>query len=199
MPEFPETESVETTKKRVENVEALTREMEEQTDSESESETECQEPNLQRSQSKYQPNGYSKEQIRTFQQNPRYSELSKDPQLIGQESETNPKSQEEACTILQAEEEGLVSGSKRPALKMGDPNYDYRTTSPTKFAEVKVPRNDSPKDAARLGRKSHLQRGNDGDVTLVVNLIRLRPEKRAAYAKAFLEAAGGYGVIFINT
>jgi hypothetical protein len=28
--------------------------------------------------------------------------------------------------------------------------------------------------------------------------MRLRPEKRAAYAKTFLEAAGGEGVIFIN-
>ena len=200
MPKFPETESVETTEKRVKNIEALTREMEEMSESESDSETEneCPNPNLQQSQSKYQPNGYSKEQIRTFRQNPRYSELAKDPQLIGQECETNPKSQEEACTILQAEEEGVISGSRRPNLKMGDPNYDYRTASPTKFVESKVPRNDSLKDAARLGRKSHLQRGNDGDITIVVNLMRLRPEKRAAYAKTFLEAAGGYGVIFIN-
>ncbi len=200
MPKFPETESVETTEKRVKNIEALTREMKEMSESESYSETEneCQDPNLQQSQSKYQPNGYSKEQIRTFQQNPRYSELEKDPQLIGQECETNPKSQEETYTILQAEEEGLVSGSRPPNLKKGDPNYDYRTARPTKFAEIKVPRNDSLKDAARLGRKSHLQRENDGDVTIVVNLMRLRPEKRAAYTKAFLEAAGGYGVLFIN-
>ncbi len=96
---------------------------------------------------------YSEEQVRTFQQNPRYSELEKDPQLIGQEHETNPKSQEEACTILQAEDESLVSGARRTDLKMGDPNYDYRTARPTKFAEIKVPRNDSLKDAARLGRK----------------------------------------------
>jgi len=93
---------------------------------------------------------------------------------------------------------GLVSGARRPDLKMGDPNYDYRTDSLSKFSEIKVPRDDSPKDAARLGRKSDLQRGKDGDVTIVVNLMRLRPEKRAAYVKAFLEAAGGDGVIFIN-
>lgn len=65
-------------------------------------------------------------------------------------------------------------------------------------AEIKVPRDGSLKDAARLGRKSGLQRGNDGDVTLLVNLMRLRPEERAAYIKTFLEAAGGEGVIFIN-
>ena len=126
-----------------------------------------------------------------FEKNPRYSELSKDPQLIGQERETNSKSQEEACTILQAEDAGLVSVTRRPDLKLkaGDPNYEYKTDSPTKFSEIKVPRDDSIKDAARLGR-------NDGDVTIVVNLMRLRPEMR--YAKAFLEAAGVDGVVFIN-
>ena len=92
----------------------------------------------------------------------------------------------------------MVSGARRPNLKAGDPNYDYRTDSPTKFSEVKVPRDDSLEDAARLGRKSGLQRGKDGDVTIVVNLMRLRPEKRGPYAKVFLEAAGGDGVIFIN-
>ena len=133
-----------------------------------------------------------------YEKNPRYSELAKDPQLMDQERPTNPKSKEEACTILQAENEGLVSGARRPDLKAGDPNYDYKTDTPSKFSEIKVPRDDSLEDAARLGRKSGLQQGNDGDVTIVVNLMRLRPEKRAAYAKTFLEAAGGEGVIFIN-
>lgn len=140
----------------------------------------------------------SEEQIQMYEKNPRYSELAKDPQLMGQERPTNPKSEEEACTILQAENEGLVNGARRPDLKAGDPNYDYKTDTPSKFSEIKVPRDGSLKDAARLGRKSGLQQGNDGDVTLVVNLMRLRPEKRAAYAKTFLEAAGGKGIIFIN-
>ncbi len=152
----------------------------------------------QQNQSEYQPDGYSKEQILMFEKNPRYSELAKDPQLIGQERETNPKSKEEACTILQTEDEGLVSGARRPNLKAGDPNYDYKTDSPTKFSEIKVPRDASLQDAARLGRKSGLQQGNDSDVTIIVNLMRLRPENRGPYAKAFLEAAGGNGVIFIN-
>jgi hypothetical protein len=151
-----------------------------------------------RNQSEYQRDGYSEGQIQMFEKNPRYSELAKDPQLMDQERQTNPKSKEEACTILQAENEGLVSCARRPDLKAGDPNYDYRTDSPSKFSEIKVPRDDSPEDAARLGRKSGLQQGNDGDATIVLNLMRLRSEKRAAYAKTFLEAAGGEGVIFIN-
>jgi hypothetical protein len=151
-----------------------------------------------RSQSEYQPDGYSEEQIQMYKKNPRYSELAKDPQLMGQERSINPKSEEEACTVLQAENEGLVSGAKRPDLKAGDPNYDYKTDAPSKYTEIKVPRDGSLKDAARLGRKSGLQRGNDCDVTLLVNLMRLRPEERAAYAKTFLEAAGGEAVIFIN-
>ena len=150
------------------------------------------------SQSEYQPDGYSEEQIQIYEKNTRYSELAKDPQLMDQERPTNSKSKEEACTILQSENEGLVSGARRPDLKAGDPNYDYKTETPSKFSEIKVPRDDSLKDTARLGRKSGLQQGNNGDVTIVVNLMRLRPEKRAAYAKTFLEAAGGKGVIFIN-
>lgn len=133
-----------------------------------------------------------------FEKNPRYLELAKDPQLMDREDQTNPKSKEEACTILQAENEGLVSGARRPDLKADDPNYNYRTDSPSKFSDIKVPRNDSPEDAARLGKKAGLQQGNDGDVTIVVNLMRLRPEKLAAYAKIFLKAAGGEHVIFIN-
>lgn len=151
-----------------------------------------------RSQSEYQPDGYSEEQIQMYKKDPRYSELAKDPQLMGQERSINPKSEEEACTVLQAENEGLVSGAKRTDLKAGDPNYDYKTDAPSKYTEIKVPRDGSLKDAARLGRKSGLQQGNEGDGTLLVNLMRLRPEERAAYAKTFLEAAGGEGVIFIN-
>lgn len=151
-----------------------------------------------RSQSEYQPDGYSKEQIQMYKKDPRYSELAKDPQLMGQEHWINPKSEEEACTVLQAENEGLVSGAKRTDLKAGDPNYDYKTDAPSKYTEIKVPRDSSLKDAARLGRKSGLQQGNEGYVTLLFNLMRLRPEERAAYAKTFLEAAGGEGVIFIN-
>jgi hypothetical protein len=45
----------------------------------------------------------------------------------------------------------LVSGARRPNLKAGDPNYDYRTDSPRKFAEVKVPRDDSLEDAGGDG------------------------------------------------
>ena len=107
----------------------------------------------QQNQSEYQPDGYSEEQILMFEKNPRYSELAKDPQLVGQERKTNPKSKEEACTILQAEDEGLVSGARRPNLKAGDPNYDYKTDSSKKFSEIKVPRDDSLEDAARLGKK----------------------------------------------
>jgi hypothetical protein len=151
-----------------------------------------------RNQSAYQPDGYSDEQIQIYKKDPRYSELAQDPQLMDQERSINPKSQEEACTILQAENEGLVSGAKRTDLKAGDPNYDYKTDAPLKYTEIKVPRDSSLKDAARLGRKAGLQQGNKGDVTLLVNLMRLRPEERAAYAKTFLEAAGGEGVIFIN-
>ena len=85
-------------------------------------------------------------------------------------------------------------------LKASEPNHDYIAERPTKYIEVKVPRNgnDSSEDAARLGRKAGLQQGNDGDVTIVVNLMRIRPEKRAAYSKTFLEAASGENVIFIN-
>ena len=53
MPEFPATESVETTKKRVENVKALTREMQEISESESENkEKQCQSSDSQEKRKK---------------------------------------------------------------------------------------------------------------------------------------------------
>lgn len=45
------------------------------------------------SQGEYQPDGYSEEQIQMYEKNLRYSELAKDPQLMGKERPTNPKSQ----------------------------------------------------------------------------------------------------------
>jgi hypothetical protein len=152
----------------------------------------------QKGQTEYQPDGYSDEQMAMFEKHPNYLELAKDPQLIGKEHEITPKSKEEAGSIIQAEKEGLVSGAVRPNLQAGDPNYDYKTEGPRRFADIKVPRNATVEDAVRLGEKSALQRGNDDDVTLVVNLMRLRPENRAAYAEAYQEAAGGNGVVFIN-
>ena len=50
--QFPETESVQKTKERVENIETLTRRMEESSDSESETEDECPNPNLQEKDTK---------------------------------------------------------------------------------------------------------------------------------------------------
>ena len=85
----------------------------------------------------------------------------------------------------------------RPNLKAGDPNYDSKTSKPTRFVEVKVPRDESIKDAIRLGRKSGLQCiqcRRDGDVSLLGNLMRLNP-------KAFAEASGDVSnasVMFIN-
>jgi hypothetical protein len=93
----------------------------------------------------------SEEQIQSYRKNPRYSELAQDPQLMGQECSINPKSEEEACTVLQAENEGLVTGAERTDLKAGDPNYDYKTTTPTRFTEIKVPRDSSLKDAGGDG------------------------------------------------
>lgn len=122
-----------------------------------------------------------------FEKNPRDSELVKDPQLIGQKHETNPKSKEEACTILQAENQGLVSGVICPNLKVGDPNYDYKTNNPTKFAEVKVPRDDILEDADWLGRKSALQRGKDGSLRVQNNLTpRLIRKSKVIYLEEIL-------------
>lgn len=136
-----------------------------------------------------------------FQKNPRFEELAQDPQLAGQSSQTNEKSKEEACTILQAESEGKAFNYKRPNLAKGEPNYDFVGTDSKgskMYYEVKCPRDASLKDAARLGRKAGLQQGNSGDVTLVVNLQRIPRELRDRYECVFREAAKG-PVIFINS
>jgi hypothetical protein len=39
----------------------------------------------------HQPNGYSTEQIATFQKDPRFEKLAQDPQLAGQSCQINPK------------------------------------------------------------------------------------------------------------
>ena len=123
----------------------------------------------------YGQGGLSDGIILDYRKNPKYLKLAQYQQLIGQECSTNPKSEEEACRILQTENDGLVKGADRLDLKGGDPNYDYKTTAPTKFTEIKVPRDSSLKDAARLGRKAGLQQAKDSNVTLLVNLIRIQP------------------------
>lgn len=125
--------------------------------------------------------GYTSEEIAQYQ---------RDPQLIGKKPDTNFKSQEEACTILQAEAENLVQNPACTDIQAGEPPYDYKTNGPgpLKYAEIKVPRHDSLADARRLGRAASLK-CNDEDVALVVNLNRLRPEKRQAYAEEFTRAA----------
>ena len=149
----------------------------------------------------HQPDGYSAEQMAEFQKDPKFEKLAQDPQLAGQSCQTNAKSEEEACTILQAESEGKAFNLKRPNLAKGEPNYDFKGTDSkgsTIYYEVKCPRNGSLKDAARLGRKASLQQGNSGDVVIVVNLQRIPREMRDRYECVFREAANG-PVTFINS
>lgn len=95
-----------------------------------------------------------------FQKDPKFEKLAEDPQLAGQSCQTNVKSEEETCTILQAESEGKAFNLERPNLAKGEPNYHFKGTNSEGskiYYEVKYPRDVSLKDAAQLGRKVDLQ------------------------------------------
>ena len=53
---------------------------------------------------------------------PRFNELSRDPQI----GEVNSKGIQEAEAILQAERAGVVERPTRPDLSRGEPNLDYK-------------------------------------------------------------------------
>jgi hypothetical protein len=100
----------------------------------------------------------------------RIEELSKDPQT----GEKNKKSIEEAEAIVHAEKEGLVQNSRRPNLKNGEPNLDFKVDGPPpfKYADVKTPvnRGNLVAQAEGIGKKIVLQKAGASDVLHVIDL-----------------------------
>ena len=129
----------------------------------------------------------------------RIENLSKDPQT-GTE---NAKSIGEAEAIIQAENEGLVNKAKRPDLKKGDPNLDFKIEGPPpyKWADVKTPvnRGNLASQAEGIGNKTVLQKAGASDVLHVIDLKNIPAAEKPTFKADVIKAAGSPdGIVFIN-
>jgi len=129
----------------------------------------------------------------------RKEELSTDPQT----GKKNPKSIDEAETILQAEKERYVENAKRPDLKKREPNLDFKIDGPPpyKWADVKTPinRGDLTVMATGIGEKIILQKAGASDVLHIVELKNIPRAEKSAFKANVIKATGSSnGIVFIN-
>ena len=156
------------------------------------------------------PPGCSKEIFIKYSADTRFEELSIDPQT----HKDNPKSQGEACSILQAESESMVKNPRRPNLKKGEPNLDFAIERPGnyRYADVKTPRDPSsfprnPKNrppslakvARTIGNQIRNQKGGSDNVIHVVNFFHIPSDKIQTFKENLIKGAGNSdGIVFIN-
>lgn len=121
-------------------------------------------------------------------------ELSIDPQT----GKRNPKSESEADTILQAEQEGLVTNPRRPNLDAGEPNLDFVIDGG--YADVKIPVDPIKRplfvQAQNIATKTNIY-GND--VKVIVDLKNLNSADKAQFKSDFANAGADMNkVYFLN-
>ena len=165
-------------------------------------------------ENQFNPNQYpprcSKESFIKYSADTRFEELSINPQT----HKDNPKSQGEACSILQAESESRVKNPRRPNLKKGEPNLDFAIEGPGnyRYADVKTPRDPSsfprnPKNrppslakvARTIGNQIRNQKGGSDDVIHVVNLFHIPSDKIQTFKENLIKGAeNSDGIVFIN-
>lgn len=124
----------------------------------------------------------------------RLEELSIDPQT----GEINLKSQSEARTILQAEQEGLVKNARRPDLRMREPNLDFKIDGG--YADIKTPINPNRRtlleQAKDMAKKINAY---DSDVTVIIDLKNLDAVQKAQFKTELVNAGAKMGKIkFLN-
>jgi RHS repeat-associated protein len=117
----------------------------------------------------------------------RFEKLATDPQT----GTKIIKSIEEAMTIIDAEEAGIVKGARRPNLKAGEPDLDFVVDGG--YADAKNPRapgrkNSLAKQAGTIAYKIWKQ-SNDANVKIIVDLKRLNPSEKTEF-KQLLENTG---------
>lgn len=121
-----------------------------------------------------------------YRQDPRFQELSKDPQT----GKPNLKSESEAETILQAEDEyPEIKNPRRPDLQKGEPNLDFKTDSG--WVDVKTPE-PSPyrtlaQQAQDIADKTKLY---DPNVKVILDLNKLTSTDRPDFLN-MLKNSGG--------
>ena len=156
------------------------------------------------------PPGCSKESFIKYSADTRFEELSINPQT----HKDDPKSQGEACSILQAESESMVKNPRRPNIKKGEPNLDFAIEGPGnyRYADVKTPRDPSsfdrnPKNrppslakvARTIGNQIRNQKGGSDDVIHVVNLFHIPSDKIQTFKENLIKGAeNSDGIVFIN-
>ena len=139
----------------------------------------------------------------------RFEKLSTNP-------ETNfitRKAINEAKTILQSEQENLITNARRPNLKKGEPNLDFVVDGPGSYKYVDVknpidprkfpPAKEKPesfnKMAKRIGEKITKQKGGSDNVLHIVDLEQIPPEVKENITKKIIEGAGSpKDIKFIN-
>ncbi|WP_241314379.1 peptidoglycan-binding domain-containing protein [Chryseobacterium arthrosphaerae] len=113
------------------------------------------------------------------------------------------KAQNEAEAILQAEYEGHIQNPKRPNVKGGDPDLDFKIDGPPpyKYADVKTPvnRGDLLKQATHIGKKITFQKAGANDVIHIVDLKNIPSAERTIFMENVINGAQSpNGIIFIN-
>ncbi len=103
-------------------------------------------------------------------------ELSIDPQT----GRRNPKSESEADTILQAEQEGLVTNPRRPNLGAGEPNLDFVVDGG--YADVKTPVDPMKRSLSIQARNIATKTNAYGnDVKVIVDLKNLNSSDKVQF------------------
>jgi len=121
-------------------------------------------------------------------------ELSIDPQT----GKRNPKSESEANTILQAEQEGIVMNPRRPNLEAGEPNLDFVVDGG--YAEVKTPVNPRYRPLSVQAKDIATQINlYDDDVKVIIDLKQLNPDGKAQFKSNLVNAnADMKKIYFLN-
>lgn len=118
------------------------------------------------------------------EQKARFEELSINPQT----GKPDAKSRSEAQTILQAEDEGLVKGARRPDLKKGEPNLDFKIEGG--YADIKTPTDPDKRpleqQAEDMAKKIN---GYDPDVIVIEDLKNLSYEQKVQFKDELLKRA----------
>lgn len=123
------------------------------------------------------------------------------------------KSINEAKTILQSDQENLITKARRPNLNKGEPNLDFVVDGPGSYKYVDVknpidprkfpPAKEKPesfnKMAKRIGEKITKQKGGSDKVLHIVDLEQIPSEIKENITKKIIEGAGSpKDIKFIN-
>ncbi|WP_415327961.1 hypothetical protein [Chryseobacterium sp. MMS23-Vi53] len=113
------------------------------------------------------------------------------------------KAQNEAEAILLAEYEKHIQNPRRPNVKNGEPDLDFKVDGPPpyKYADVKTPvnRGDLEAQATHIGKKITMQKGGTNDVAHIVDLKNIPQTQKTIFINNVINAANSpKGIIFIN-